>query len=326
MTLKQHLVKETGALEIITHGIACNCLITLSKTPLWDFFVRNEEIDVESVKKCSPYPTIYSCMITLIEAGILYREAEVYKLTPVGQSLILDYQGLNQMLFDGYSKLIETQEAIKAENNVSTVQLQRHLKGKEIADASIIFGEKTIDPIILEELKRTNFNGTICDLGAGLCEKLIKICKEIDVPGLGIDSNHDVIQSANQKIQRSQVNNLYAEQGDITSLEGVWEDVVILMQCFVFHDFNPNELAVKILNSYVKNFPNLKLFFYVDIVSPSESHPNLMPGFDYVHGLMKIKPRTYEETIQMFNQSKFNVAKEISIDSLPNTYLWILSL
>ena len=98
------------------------------------------------------------------------------------------------------------------------------------------------------------------------------------------------------------------------------------MHYFEFHDFTPNEKSIKIIDSFLENFPKLKCFFYMDIVTPSESQGDIMPGYDYVHGLMGIKTRTYEETMEVFIKSRFEVIKERPIVGLPNTYLWVLSL
>ena len=68
-----------------------------------------------------------------------------------------------------------------------------------------------------------------------------------------------------------------------------------------------------------------KYFFYVDIVTPSQSQNGFFPGFDYVHGLLGIPIRTYEETLKMFDRLNYTMVKEICIPDLPNTFLWILS-
>lgn len=60
-------------------------------------------------------------------------------------------------------------------------------------------------------------------------------------------------------------------------------------------------------------------------VSPSPSNNQILPGFDYVHALLGIPTRTYEETISMFKKSAFFIEKELAIPELPNTFLWILS-
>jgi len=150
---------------------------------------------------------------------------------------------------------------------------------------------------------------------------LSKICKKTGNPGLGFESEPTVVKQANKLLKNTDVT---VELGNISELNGVWEDVVMLMQCHVFHDFTPEQKCIEIMNSYLTSFPNLKCFFYIDTVTPSPAHNELFPGFDYVHGLLGIPTRTYEETQEMFKNSKFKMIKEVPLD-LPNTFIWLLA-
>ena len=78
------------------------------------------------------------------------------------------------------------------------------------------------------------------------------------------------------------------------------------------------------LHSSIRCFPDLRIFLYIDAVAPSAKVPTQLPGFDYVHSLLNIRTRTYEETMQIFEKSNFSVKKEIPISDLPNVYLWVL--
>ena len=198
---------------------------------------------------------------------------------------------------------------------------QKLIKGESISKAAVIIAEKMIVPEMIREMIWMKVAGTICDLGCGYADMLSKICYATGNPGLGFDSELKVVQEAAKIFDGSSI---AVELGDITNLEGIWEDVTTLVQCHVFHDFTPNEVCVNIINSYLDNFPNLKSFFYVDTVTPSAMSDELFPGFDYVHGLLGITTRNYEETIEMFSQSSYEVAKEIRLNDLPNTFLWVL--
>lgn len=49
-----------------------------------------------------------------------------------------------------------------------------------------------------------------------------------------------------------------------------------------------------------------------------------MPGFDYVHGLQGITPRSYEETIETFIKADFKILKELAVPNMPNTFIWVV--
>jgi hypothetical protein len=314
---------ESEALQFVRQGIGCNCLVFLSKSDLWDDLSAGNYIPESRIKKSDQYAAYYSVFSTLAKDGVISQSEEGYRLTELGHAL-KDYIGLINMLFEGYAPLMGNQGSI-AKRLVSESKASRMLNGESIAEASISFGKQTVDPIIFDEFMSLTFSGTICDLGCGICTRLSEICKMTNHHGLGIDSCSEVVKKAKVSLKSSKNLLVSCQHGDITNLEGVWEDIVILMQYFVFHDFTPEKKCISIIDSFLNNFPNLKYFFYVDIVAPSDSHPQMMPGYDYVHGLMGIKTRTYEETIKMFDKSKFEIVKERPIEALPNTFLWVLS-
>jgi hypothetical protein len=308
----------TKALDFITAGVACNCLTALYEAGLIKKLSRRSYLKKSEILKSSNPLCLQTIMITLEKAGIFREEGSSFHLTSLGRES-LEYLGLITIFFDGYGKLVANQCEIIQKRPKHAFKL---IRGESVARASKFISDKTTHPVILDIVTHLHFKGTICDLGCGYGDLLAKINRKTGHPGLGFESQLDVVKRANKKITK----NVVIERADITNLTGIWEDVVILMQSFVFHDFNPTNFCTKLINSYLKNFPNLRYFFYIDIVSPSASHPDIFPGFDYVHGLLGTKTRTYEETLEMFANTKFQVAKEIKIDKLPNTYLWILTI
>jgi hypothetical protein len=306
------------SLDFIVAGVACNCITALYEAGLIRKLEKRNYLKKSDIDNCSNPICMHSALVTLERAGIFKEEGRSYRLTPFGME-VLEYLGLITIFFDGYGQLVSRQGDIvkKRLKNVSSL-----IKGESVSRASRFISDKTVHPILLEVFSHLKFKGTICDLGCGYGDLLTKICHKTGNPGLGFDSQPLVVKRANRKT----LSNITIEKANIANLKGVWEDVVILMQSFVFHDFTPSSKCIKLMNSYLKNFPNLRYFFYVDIVSPSSDHHEIFPGFDYVHGLLGVKTRTYEETIEMFEKSNFAIAKEVKIDKLPNTYLWVLDV
>ena len=230
-----------------------------------------------------------------------------------------EYSGLITMLFDGYGHLMAEQKKIAKNQIKEPFKLMRI---DSITESSIHFGKNTVDPLIAKVFERIKIQGTICDLGCGLGTRLAWLCKTTGNPGLGFENDEETVQSSRKKFKKEKL--ISFEKGDIAKLEGIWEDVTVVMQYFVFHDFVKRTECVSILNSYLQNFPNLKCFIYVDIVAPSDAKNQIMPGYDYVHGLLGISTPTYEETIELFAQSNYFVMEEIIVPDLPNTFAWLL--
>lgn len=313
----ESLSLKNKAMDYITIGVGCNCLVALSETGVLYVLLNNGRISLGDIEVYGEPVCITSALITLEKCGVVRKEGNDFYITAFGR-VLSEYIGLVNIFFDGYASLIAQQGQI-AQNRIS--DKKRLIKGTAVSKASTLISEKLIDPVIIQEILELNLSGTICDLGCGYATMLSKICQISGNPGLGFDSESKVLNRARKRLRKT---NITVELGDILKLHGVWEDVVILMQCHVFHDFTPNQNCIDIINSYLTTFPNLKCFCYVDTVAPSFASNKLFPGFDYVHGLLGIPTRTYEETIQLFSDSMYSVFKEVPLE-LPNTFLWVLS-
>ena len=313
-----HQNLKNEALNFITIGIGCNCLVALSEAGVLAKLLENRLITAKSIAHLENPTSIKSALVTLEKCNVVKCSAGSFKITHFGR-ILAEYIGLIKIFFDGYSGLVANQSSIVKKKMSGLAKL---VNWPAVSESSIWISEKTVIPALFNEFKNLQFSGTICDLGCGHGVTLSKVCTKFGKSGLGFESNHQTVSQARKQLRN---NHIAIERADVTNLKGVWEDIVILMQCLVFHDFNPSKSCVKIINSYLDNFPNLKYFFYVDMVAPSNAKDEILPGFDYVHGLLGVSPRTYEETIQMFEQSKYNLVKEVPIKDLPNTYLWLLS-
>ena len=304
-------------MDFITIGVGCNCLVSLYEAGVWNKIIKHDYIADWQIEKYKNSICIKSALVTLEKCDVVKRSECGFEITEFGK-VLSEYLGLVTIFFDGYGNLIAKQSQISKGKIKNQMRL---IKGNVVSRASVLISEKMTESLILKEFNALKLSGTICDLGCGYAATLSKICKETGNPGLGIDSEAKVVRKAKKRFENT---NITVELGDISKLQGAWEDVVILMQCHVFHDFTPEQKCIDIMNSYMDNFPNMKCFFYVDIVSPSDTHNRILPGFDYVHGLLGIQTRTYEETVQMFKRSNYNVIKEISFPDMPNTFLWLL--
>jgi hypothetical protein len=305
------------SLDFITIGVGCNCLVTLSETGVLNALLDNGYISTAELKFFGDTICIASALITLEKCDVIKKEGDNFYVTAFGRSLS-EHIGLIVMFFDGYANLISQQGQIAQNGKRNEKKL---VNGMAVSKASTLISDKMIDPIIINEILEVNLSGTVCDLGCGNATMLSKICEKTGKAGLGFDSEPKVVEQARKRLKKT---NITVELGNISKLRGIWEDVVILMQCHVFHDFTPEENCIDIINSYLYTFPNMKCFFYLDTVAPSPARNKIFPGFDYVHGLLGIPTRTYEETLKMFSNSMYKVIKEVSLE-LPNTFLWLLS-
>ncbi len=307
---------KKSVLNFIASGIACNCITLINSLGLIEDLKSKNGLSLNPLLKSSL--AIQSALLSLEKLHIVKRENLKYYLTSFGDEIV-EQIGLIKMLFEGYGPLMAMQTKIVKGKIFNP---QKLLNGAAIADASIQFSENTVIPILVKEMKELKIKNKICDFGCGSAVHLVKICQLLNLDGLGIDLDPNAIKIA----KKSTANNkrITILQENITLIKEIDFEVEAVMQCHVMHDINPAAYCIKIINTTLKCFPNLKYFFYVDVVSPSEKIKSFMPGFDYVHGLQGIKTRNYEETIQMLKSTNFEICKEMQIPSMPNTFYWLL--
>ncbi len=312
--------KTKPGLNFISAGIGCHAFTIIEKVGILTSFINHgffSEEEFENQEKFKNPLAIRSACLSLCMCNVLSKTGKIYTLTELGIQLAKNI-GLITMLFEGYGELLVKGSAVALGNFPNPEKL---MNGASIAYSSIQFGEETVDPSIIEIIQKLDIRGTICDLGCGSAHRLVKVCQAVSLPGLGLDAHPDAIRIAKEFAK--DFSSIKIEQADVTKLQGIWEDVEIIMQSFMTHDIIPDDLCIEIIRSYRNNFPNLKYFIIVDIVAPNDHFHSHMPGYDYVHGLLGIETRRYDKTIQIFLDAGYDIVDELPLN-MPNTYIWIL--
>lgn len=302
---------EDNSLDFLTIGVGCNCLTSLHAQGILDLFVKKRTLSPKDLES-SPNPLVTkACLMTLSQCGIIKPVGSKFFLTDLGLK-VSEQIGLVTIFFEGYGKLVSKQTKIATAQEAHNSE---DLDGSSIANSSINISESSVDPILLDTVKQVlKGKTTICDLGCGCGTVLTKLCKETNSKGLGLEIEKSLLREDK---------NISIQYGDISKLENSWEDVTIVMQRHVFHDFATTEGA-KILRTYKTNFPNMEYFIYVDFVAPDKIGQSIAPGFDYIHSLLGISPPTRKDTLDMFESAGYDVVEEKSQFDLPNNFLWLV--
>lgn len=305
-------------MTFITTGLGCHALCLLKKLGILERLITSGFFSEDAVQKFRNPALLKAALATLVAAQVLKVENKSYSLTQLGQDIV---QNIGALLlpFDGYKDLLSKQLHLMDDPEDWS---DDEIDYKSIAISSINFGVKDLDPILINLIDSLRIKGTLCDFGCGTAEKLSKICKQTHLSGLGIEKDRKVIQESHKFTSKHP--EIEIVHSDIQELTGVWEDVEVGLISFVLHDIHFEQDGLSFLNSLKKNFPRIKCLIVVDIVSFSESINLIMPGFDYVHGLQGVTPRTYEETHELFEKSKLQLIQEIKVPNMPNTFIWVL--
>ncbi len=315
---KTFISHDKAIIEFVAIGMACQALCLLEQANILKILLDVGFFSINNFKKFKNPSLIKAAMFSLMKTNIIWYENKKYFLTDFGRHLVKK-NGFITLPFIGYRKLINRQiELLKNPNSFDISEIDF----EAIATSSVSFGKKDLNPLLLNVFEEINIRGTICDLGCGTGEKLIEICRNLNLPGLGIERDPKVVNKTRKHLKNFP--NISIIKGNIFDLKGIWEDVTAVLISFVLHDITSRTQSEKILKSYKNHFPRMKCLIVVDIVSYSKTKPSIMPGFDYVHGLQGFIPPTYEKNLETFERAGYKILREYEVPNMPNTFIWIL--
>lgn len=306
-----------NAIEFVSTGIACHALCLIDHAGILKELKENKVFFEDQIFEFNNPPLIKGALVTLVGAKVLNLNNREYTLSILGIQLEKNI-GLITVPLNGYREFFSNQLRLLK----NPIHKDFNIDYSALALASIDFGVHNLDPLLLEIFRILKPKGRICDLGCGTGERLIQICREFNLHGLGIEKSELAIEEG-KKITKDYPK-VEIIQGDLTDLKDIWDDVEIVTMAFVYHDIISPVICSEILRSFQNNFPHMQYLILIDIVTLSDKVPTIMPGFDYVHGLQGIIPRNYEQTHDVFNSANYIVAQEIPIPNMPNTYIWML--
>lgn len=305
-------------LDFLSKGLGCHAICLLEQVGLLEV-IKEGSIEEQQLQALKNPDLIRSALVTLVGAGAVNVSHQRYSLTKLGHQLANNI-GTIVLPLVGYRNLFA--------NQFGLVDNPKGWKNSEIdyaaiARASIDFGLREMDPVIFKIFKEIKPKSTVCDLGCGTAEKLVRICEMLNTSGLGIERDRKVVKASRKFVKNHPLVEVIT--GDITKLDGVWEDVDAALISMVCHDITPDQNCIEFLKSLKTHFPRLKCLVIVDMVSISEEMPIGLPGFDYVHGLQGTTPRSYKETMKVFSKAGFSCVQEEKIPNLPNTFVWVVT-
>lgn len=301
--------------NFIAAGVACYAISLLDEIGLLDQLIEKRTLPSNIHLSYSNPLVVKEAIQTIKCNNIIYYEEKNYKLTLFGE-ILMQHRGSIGLIYNGYRNVLSNQMDI-FKNSLPITNCP--LDDSAISKASAQMGAEFFHKKILTILKNHSVHGKICDLGCGNGTTLMYLCRNLKLPGLGIDTSPASIEIAKKQLEPSDKITFAVE--DINKICHVYNDVDVLIQSFVMHDF-PNDKYKETLQSLRKVFPNARLFLYIDAVSPEDRDSHQLPGFDYVHSLLGTKPKTLQETIQTLAECNFNIINQEPISELTNCYIF----
>ncbi len=318
---KRGLVKRQShdkAHDFIAAGVVCYAFTLIDGLGLLDQLLDAQGLSSDFFHSYANPLAVRAAIQTLQCNDVVFLDKNVFRLTPFGKSLVT-HLGSIKLIYSGYCKVLANQMKIVQDQPSQYWDLA---DDQAISKASAHMCEQFINHRLLAIIKKQSIQGTICDLGCGDASTLLYLCRKTKLPGLGFDLSSPSIHAAKSKCNQNDKITLQVK--DITTLSEIYLEVEMLILSFVMHDFSMAQYQ-KTLASLLECFPNVKVFVLIDAVASEDENPLQLPGFDYLHGLLGIRPRTLEETTGLLIESEFIIVNREPITELPNCYIWTLS-
>lgn len=197
--------------------------------------------------------------------------------------------------------------------------------GGSVAKYSAEIGAHLVDKTLEEIFDKINISGTICDMGCGAGLRLINICRNLRINGIGMDIDANAINLANKNAEELQVNYVKFNKIDVTNINEIYHEVKAITFTFFTHHVIPNKRLSDLFLNYKVIFPDLKYMIVFDTVTSEDKNTKsdiFANGFDYIHRLQGIMPRTRKDYLSIFKDSNLSIINEIKLE-VDNSYVWI---
>ncbi|MEU8787251.1 methyltransferase domain-containing protein [Streptomyces sp. NPDC048637] len=308
--------------QMFTGAVAAHAVVVADDIGLFDALIKDpvRESDLNKPPWLHDRVRARGVLQALLRAGIVRRSDRAFELTELGTDL-QRHVAVFKLWFGGYASVL-------ARNVAGTPDPTTHARGSVVAESSGRIGAQHLDETILQLLESLQPRGAICDLGCGAATRLLAVCERTGQPGLGFDISASAVQSAQAAVRdaRALGIQLDVQRGDATAPGRQRPDVDIVMQAFMTHHIAPDDYCAAVLRSYKQTFPNARYLVVFDTVTPPASVEGAElfgPGFDYLHALQGMEPRSSEAMRRLIREAGYRCMQETAL-SVPHSYAWIL--
>ncbi|EIF8947217.1 class I SAM-dependent methyltransferase [Vibrio cholerae] len=292
-----------------------------------DFFshFNNTEICEEKDIRIhySDYPAAIDAVLNALHiGGVISRDNKKCQLL-VKLDEIKNKLPFFRLWFFAYRELLSQQIEV-----VDSRKKEIPYDGASVAKYSAQIGSIYVDPYLDSILEELSLTGKICDMGCGAGVRLLRICKKNRLQGLGMDIDFDAIEVALKNKKLTNNNDVDFICQDITKIKTGSPDIEAMLFTFFTHHIQCDDILASMLQEYKDYFINLKYIIIFDTVSDSNNLSEdkiFSSGFDYIHRIQGLIPRTREDYYNVFDKAELAVEKEISLP-VDNSFIWVCKL
>jgi phenylpyruvate C(3)-methyltransferase len=196
--------------------------------------------------------------------------------------------------------------------------------GFAVAESSALIGRCFVDPTLKQVILDEPF-AKICDLGCGNANRLIQIISgDNDATGVGVELDKKAADLAVETVRRINLQHRISIYNtnvkDISAKSALYQDVDLLLMCFMGHDLWPAERAKIAFLNFRESFKSCTRFIMADTVrvplkddETSQQVPIFRLGFQAVHSMMRQYLPSHTEWLELFNETGWQLKRTIPL-------------
>jgi len=313
-------------LQFARNYMTIHCFLALDNIGFFQDLKKRKGIDINSYARENNLnkDILLTICDYLYSLNYLDRDANVYFLAKKGDRLLCYAIGVFDFVY-AYAPLFE---------NIDSLLRGEKFYGKDIfkredfvAKASNEIEEWLPIPIVNHLIQKYNFN-SVLDVGCGNAKFLVKLCRNPNMRGFGIDISEKALLKAQETIKKDNMESrIRAIKGDILRIDQidyfVKEDIDIITFMFVLHEFLPDKNKIIILLKKIKAIFKSHILIcelYKQDINLLKRHPTAVIEHYLFHRLSSQALATKEEWRQIFKQAGCDLVEEINFDFAAQVY------
>lgn len=312
---------------IFTYGMCCNALLVANSVGLLSL-LEKRSVEEEELYDNELYPdsiAVKGALQVLLYGRIVEKKNKAYCLSSVGKKVVKELDVYIHW-FEAYRKLLA--KSIDIANSRDRANVATDFSLEEVVYSASLLKNRYVVPVLKDVIGDLKPKGTLCDLGCGSGETLVKLCDSFQIDGIGFDKSLDIVKFANRNVAMNASTSIHVYYMDYLQMKGVYPDVDLVICDFFTHHIASDETCLEVLQSFKQVFPNSRYMIFMDTVTPEDgelSPESFAPAFDYIHRLQRLETRGFSSLFHILQRTGYHSVKHIKLD-VPYSYLWVLDM
>lgn len=281
--------------EIFNSGVICHAIAIADRAGILEAIEAHAFVRIEALVGSGHDRVALIGLVRVLElAGIVQSESDGTVRAGEQFSDCMRRKGLftwffaasAPVLLAAHNKLVRSLESVLPSRDGSLV-------GSTMAD----FGRRNVDRLLLSLVDWKRYK-CVLDIGCGDASRIQSLVSRCEIEAVGLDASRAAIEGARERLGDDLAGRIHLLNGDAVAMEFdpyLRPRIDVAMMALMAHDLLPPERAVRTLQRWRVQLPNLQRLVICETVKASHVDPATFDrevpevGYEFLHTLMGIE-------------------------------------